>query len=68
VASEKTRRASEKRRRNEPKFYCSIPGCGGSFTARHNLLNHMNSHFRIKEYQCVQCGRDFGTAHVLTRH
>ncbi|KIK66750.1 hypothetical protein GYMLUDRAFT_37876 [Collybiopsis luxurians FD-317 M1] len=68
VASRKTRLASAKRRRKEARFHCSVPGCGGSFTARHNLLNHENAHNGVRKYGCGSCGNAFVTSAVLKRH
>ncbi|KAJ4497324.1 hypothetical protein C8R41DRAFT_944225 [Lentinula lateritia] len=38
VATKKTRMANEKRRKKGARFHCKVPGCHGSFTAKHNLI------------------------------
>ncbi|KAJ4477479.1 hypothetical protein J3R30DRAFT_3703905 [Lentinula aciculospora] len=68
VASDALVTAATGRRKNEATFRCDIPGCKATFTAKHNLNNHLNSHFGIKSFRCPQCERDFGTPHVLRRH
>jgi len=67
VASEKTKMASQKRRKKVAKFFCDVPGCHGSFTAKHNLLNHSNSHQGTRNFECP-CKQKFTTRAVLKRH
>ncbi|KAJ7158482.1 hypothetical protein C8R46DRAFT_1109313 [Mycena filopes] len=60
-------REARSTRRNKPEmFICEI--CGNTFTARHNLKNHINSHNSVKVFKCEDCGQSFGTAAVLNRH
>ncbi|KAJ4479196.1 hypothetical protein J3R30DRAFT_2730982 [Lentinula aciculospora] len=71
VATERVLAASRKRRGQikpgAKLLDCHL--CGGTFTARHNLTNHINSHYGTRPYICIpQCGRAFGTNHVLKRH
>ncbi|KAJ4497323.1 hypothetical protein C8R41DRAFT_822966 [Lentinula lateritia] len=68
VASDALVTAATGRRKNEAAFHCEFSGCEATFTAKHNLHNHLNSHFGIKSFRCPQCLRDFGTPHVLRRH
>ncbi|KAJ3905570.1 hypothetical protein F5879DRAFT_950038 [Lentinula edodes] len=68
VASDALVTAATGRRKNEAAFHCEFPGCEATFTAKHNLHNHLNSHFGIKSFRCPRCLRDFGTPHVLRRH
>ncbi|KAF8657563.1 hypothetical protein AX16_002200 [Volvariella volvacea WC 439] len=68
VASVKTIRASEDRRRKEATFMCTFGDCTQTFTARHNLHNHLNSHNDVKPFACSACGRRFGTKSVQQRH
>ncbi|KAJ3732437.1 hypothetical protein DFJ43DRAFT_310094 [Lentinula guzmanii] len=68
VASDALVTAATGRRKNEATFHCGVPGCKATFTAKHNLNNHLNSHFGIKSFRCPRCERDFGTPHVLRRH
>ncbi|KAJ3843936.1 hypothetical protein F5878DRAFT_207996 [Lentinula raphanica] len=68
VASAALINAANARRTNEAPFRCTFAGCKATFTAKHNLNNHVNSHYGIKSFQCAKCGRDFGTGHVLRRH
>jgi hypothetical protein len=68
VASDALVQSTSGRRQKEATFFCDVSGCKASFTAKHNLQNHVNSHFRIRDFKCARCERDFGTAHVLQRH
>ncbi|KAJ7592780.1 hypothetical protein C8J56DRAFT_713359, partial [Mycena floridula] len=68
VGSEAIEKASGNRRTKPANFKCSLAGCFATFTAKHNLQNHINSHKGIRAYHCPQCHRGFGTSHVLTRH
>ncbi|KIK67718.1 hypothetical protein GYMLUDRAFT_135347, partial [Collybiopsis luxurians FD-317 M1] len=68
VASPRVLEASL-RRRKSPKQLLTCGLCGRTVTARHNLTNHINSHTGKRPYHCIpQCGRSFGTKHVLKRH
>ncbi|KAJ6561891.1 hypothetical protein B0H19DRAFT_1142947 [Mycena capillaripes] len=67
VASNKIRQASSKRRINEATFKCPLESCSSTFTARHNLLNHINSHNKYRPHRCM-CGMSFTTQGVLNRH
>ncbi|KAJ7679169.1 hypothetical protein DFH06DRAFT_1465343 [Mycena polygramma] len=68
VASKKIRQASTKRRMNEAAFACPLPSCSSTFTARHNLINHINSHNKHRPYRCSLCTMAFTTQGVLNRH
>ncbi|KAF9052557.1 hypothetical protein BDP27DRAFT_655332 [Rhodocollybia butyracea] len=68
VASDAVVNSAIGRRSRKADFSCTLPGCKATFTAKHNLHNHLNSHYRIRNFKCAQCERDFGTAHVLQRH
>ncbi|KAL0564035.1 hypothetical protein V5O48_018023 [Marasmius crinis-equi] len=59
---------SIKRRKRPALFSCSQPGCSASFTARHNLRNHTNSHMGLKLHKCRFCNKGFNTSHDLDRH
>jgi len=67
VASKKIRMASSARRINAAIFECPIPTCSSTFTARHNLTNHINSHNKYRPHRCL-CGMSFTTQGVLNRH
>ncbi|KAJ6620101.1 hypothetical protein B0H10DRAFT_2023558 [Mycena sp. CBHHK59/15] len=67
VASKKIRDASSKRRINAASFCCPFPNCSSTFTARHNLTNHINSHNKYRPHHCL-CGLSFTTQGVLNRH
>ncbi|KAF7289574.1 C2H2-type domain-containing protein [Mycena chlorophos] len=67
VASNKIRQASNARRLNAAAFQCPLPTCGSTFTARHNLINHINSHNKHRPHKCL-CGMSFTTQGVLNRH
>ncbi|KAF5367187.1 hypothetical protein D9758_003893 [Tetrapyrgos nigripes] len=64
VAAAKKRRRTDKAHRK--LFDC--PHCGSSFTSSQNLRYHVDSHQGIKNFRCQDCGRAFGTPHVLRRH
>ncbi|THU81383.1 hypothetical protein K435DRAFT_693689 [Dendrothele bispora CBS 962.96] len=66
VGSDKILKASGDRRKNDAKFKCPI--CGNSFTAKHNLTNHLNSHNGIRPYDCKACGASFTTKGTFQRH
>jgi uncharacterized Zn-finger protein len=68
VASEAIITASNSRRLKEARFSCTVPGCNATFTANHNLKNHLNSHNNVKNFKCDSCGALFTTAGVLARH
>ncbi|KAF7332425.1 C2H2-type domain-containing protein [Mycena kentingensis (nom. inval.)] len=67
VASKKIRQASNARRLNAAAFACPLPTCSSTFTARHNLINHINSHNKHRPHKCP-CGMAFTTQGVLNRH
>ncbi|KIK66754.1 hypothetical protein GYMLUDRAFT_157011 [Collybiopsis luxurians FD-317 M1] len=66
VGSDKIVQASNLRRKNEAKFVCDI--CGHRFTAKHNLLNHKNSHSNKRPHECAKCGNSFTTRGTHARH
>ncbi|KAJ7725974.1 hypothetical protein B0H16DRAFT_1593534 [Mycena metata] len=67
VASKKIKQASSKRRINVANFECPLETCSSTFTARHNLINHINSHNKYRPHRCM-CGLSFTTQGVLNRH
>ncbi|KAJ7019642.1 hypothetical protein C8F04DRAFT_329535 [Mycena alexandri] len=67
VASKKIKQASSKRRLNVAAFECPLETCTSTFTARHNLINHINSHNKYRPHRCM-CGLSFTTQGVLNRH
>ncbi|KAJ7158403.1 hypothetical protein C8R46DRAFT_1109101 [Mycena filopes] len=67
VSSKKIREASSARRINIAAFNCPLATCGATFTARHNLTNHVNSHNKYRPHRCP-CGLTFTTQGVLNRH
>ncbi|KAK7460450.1 hypothetical protein VKT23_009172 [Stygiomarasmius scandens] len=66
VGSDKILKASGDRRKNDAKFKCPI--CFNSFTAKHNLTNHLNSHNGVRPYECAGCGASFTTKGTFQRH
>ncbi|KAF5339245.1 hypothetical protein D9758_013296 [Tetrapyrgos nigripes] len=68
VASPANEMAAKNRRlgKNKKSYTCDL--CSASFTAKHNLTHHTNSHFGIRNFQCEGCQRTFVTKHVLKRH
>ncbi|KAJ7111983.1 hypothetical protein C8R44DRAFT_256328 [Mycena epipterygia] len=56
-----------KRRRKKPAiFHCDR--CPASFTALHNLKNHLNAHAGFKPHVCNLCRARFTTLSVAKRH
>ncbi|KIJ98853.1 hypothetical protein K443DRAFT_680431, partial [Laccaria amethystina LaAM-08-1] len=69
VASPEQISASNRRRTNAVpgRFCCHL--CPQNFTAKHNLKNHINSHFQKRAHRCLGgCGNNFGTKSSLNRH
>ncbi|KAJ7249213.1 hypothetical protein B0H12DRAFT_1324508 [Mycena haematopus] len=66
VASPAGVHAAQLRRKKPAKFRCDI--CPATFTTKHNLKNHYNSHTGTKPYACRLCGVRFTTLSVKTRH
>ncbi|KIK63596.1 hypothetical protein GYMLUDRAFT_71735 [Collybiopsis luxurians FD-317 M1] len=66
VASDKVRMNAELKRKGPAKFLCEA--CGATFTAKHNLGFHMNSHNGIKPYSCEVCGETFTAPRSKDRH
>ncbi|KAF9018188.1 hypothetical protein BDZ89DRAFT_1074121 [Hymenopellis radicata] len=66
VASEAVKKASADRRKHAAPHKCEK--CGQTFTAKHNLINHGNSHAGLKPFKCKYCPGTFGTSGVLARH
>ena len=58
----------ESKHSNEKPHQCDH--CGESFKKARNLLEHLKSHLGLKtrDFQCVECGKQFGTKGVLERH
>ncbi|EDR05895.1 uncharacterized protein LACBIDRAFT_302525 [Laccaria bicolor S238N-H82] len=68
VASDRILECTAKRRKSEGRFRCDARNCGQTFTAKHNLLNHANSHEGWKPCKCDRCGKRLGTPTTLRRH
>ncbi|KIJ92597.1 hypothetical protein K443DRAFT_685162 [Laccaria amethystina LaAM-08-1] len=68
VASDRILECTAKRRKSEGRFRCEARNCGQTFTAKHNLLNHANSHEGWKPCKCDRCGKRLGTPTTLRRH
>ncbi|THH17909.1 hypothetical protein EW146_g3007 [Bondarzewia mesenterica] len=70
VTTTATADASMKRRINEAKFVCDVPGCGSTFTRHFNLKGHKRSHNDEKPFQCKWpgCGKGFARQHDCKRH
>ncbi|PBL03344.1 hypothetical protein ARMGADRAFT_12508 [Armillaria gallica] len=68
VASDAVARASQNRRTNAANYTCNE--CHQTFTAKHNLNNHLNSHYGVRNFRCSvpNCNKSFGTSHVRRRH
>ncbi|KAJ7707304.1 hypothetical protein B0H17DRAFT_1032348 [Mycena rosella] len=66
VASPANVQASNARRKKPGKYHCSH--CPSSFTAKHNLKNHLHSHMGIKPHACDACGSRYTTSAVQKRH
>ncbi|KAI0311032.1 hypothetical protein OF83DRAFT_1069511 [Amylostereum chailletii] len=70
VTTSATADASMKRRINDAKFMCPVPGCGSTFTRHFNLKGHMRSHNDEKPFQCKWpgCLKGFARQHDCKRH
>ncbi|KAF8832136.1 hypothetical protein HHX47_DHR1000972 [Lentinula edodes] len=75
VGSSAGRAAAERRRiahptggRNPSRFFCTIPGCGAQFTAKHNYNYHVNAHNKIRRFQCNACKNRYPSMNNLKRH
>lgn len=69
VASPAGVHAANLRRKRKAKFQCTYTDvCQATFTTKHNLQNHLNSHEGRRPYACVSCGADFTTLNVKRRH
>ncbi|KAL0067706.1 hypothetical protein AAF712_005146 [Marasmius tenuissimus] len=66
VAKPTVLEASLARRKKEGKYSCHL--CSATFTERHGVTNHLNSHYGIKPHKCTRCGKNFGTTHTRNRH
>ncbi|KIK05371.1 hypothetical protein K443DRAFT_351942 [Laccaria amethystina LaAM-08-1] len=67
VASPGQIAASNKRRTNPTPFACDL--CPSRFTKKHNLQNHRNSHYGVKNHRCEGgCEATFSTKSSLNRH
>ncbi|KAJ3919912.1 hypothetical protein F5877DRAFT_66154 [Lentinula edodes] len=72
VATKKTRIASEKRRKKGARFHCKVPGCHGSFTAKHNLIMHslpeeIHHECRVESSYSRMLSQDLGKIASLDR-
>ncbi|PBL03324.1 hypothetical protein ARMGADRAFT_1056524 [Armillaria gallica] len=67
VASDAVARASQSRR-TAANYTCNE--CHQTFTAKHNLNNHLNSHYGVRNFRCEvpNCNKSFGTSHVRRYH
>jgi hypothetical protein len=66
VGSDKIKKAASSRRVHQARFACDL--CDATFTARHNLNNHMNSHTGEKPFACQWCDQRAVTQAVILRH
>lgn len=68
VASHKLEANALKKRVRKPRHQCTRPGCGQTFTEKHNLYNHLNSHDGLKPHPCKHCNKTFAARSTLSRH
>lgn len=70
VGSDIMRTVSKGRRKKDPIYSCSYPGCTATFTAKHNYNYHWNSHLGLRPYKCPFLGCNVGAAapRTLKRH
>ncbi|KAI3607923.1 hypothetical protein WG66_005138 [Moniliophthora roreri] len=66
VATVAVEENATKRRKHRAEYKCQR--CSQTFTARHNLQNHLNSHDGIKKYACQVCKRPFTVKSDVKRH
>jgi hypothetical protein len=57
-----TDNTTHRRRKQEAKFVCTVPGCGSTFVSGLNLKGHLRAHFNDKPYKCHWPGCDKGFA------
>lgn len=68
VATEKTKLASQRRRKRIPRFFCDVPECHGSFTSKHNLdSKDWDSASIIQLFNCVHLA-DHSNSHKGVRN
>jgi len=70
VTTGRTANASQRRRKQDANFACTVPGCGSTFTRGFNLKGHLRSHYELKPYKChwPGCGKGFARQHDCKRH
>ncbi|KAK1236381.1 hypothetical protein PQX77_000365 [Marasmius sp. AFHP31] len=66
VAKPTVLEAALARRKKPGKYRCHL--CPATFTEKHGVTNHVNSHYGIKPHQCTRCDKSFGTTHTRNRH
>ncbi|KIL58115.1 hypothetical protein M378DRAFT_112358 [Amanita muscaria Koide BX008] len=72
VGSDAIQKAAGKRRKKDGSYVCpyrkATPRCPATFTARHNLRYHLNSHLNQKPYKCVTCSYAAASPATTKRH
>ncbi|KAL1687759.1 hypothetical protein GGG16DRAFT_61431 [Schizophyllum commune] len=66
IATDAMRRLSLERRTRPAEYGCNV--CGATFTARHNLRNHLRSHEGRRDFVCAVCQATFINPGVRDRH
>ncbi|KAF7312429.1 Zinc finger protein3-like [Mycena indigotica] len=69
VATAANIQASKMRRKNPARFSCEFNDiCQQTFTAKHNLNNHMRAHTGARPHKCPMCTYAARTLDVIKRH
>ncbi|KAM6497425.1 hypothetical protein JOM56_007898 [Amanita muscaria] len=70
VGSSQIQQAAGKRRKKAGIHQCPFrnAGCNATFTARHNLRYHLNSHRGLKPYKCNKCSYAAASPATTKRH
>ncbi|KAI5892303.1 uncharacterized protein SCHCODRAFT_02502894 [Schizophyllum commune H4-8] len=66
IATDAMRRLSRERRTRPAEYGCNV--CGATFTAKHNLRNHLRSHEGRRDFVCAVCQATFINPGVRDRH
>ena len=49
-------------------FVCDHPACGSSFSVRYDLVVHLRTHAKVKQFACTFCDKTYATQRALREH